>query len=168
MEDAPQTASAPQRDARVDFFRGLALLFIFVDHIPENYFEQFTLHNFGFIDAADVFVGLAGYASFLAYAKVVDKRGWSVGLGRVVRRIRTIYLAHIVILVGCIVVLIVAADRTELPIYESLLDLGPFLDDTVGAFRRALTLAHQPAYLDIRPLYVVLLRWFPVLLCLFR
>jgi hypothetical protein len=168
MEDAQQAAPTSQRDARVDFFRGLALLFIFVDHIPENYFEQFTLHNFGFIDAADVFVGLAGYASFLAYAKVVDKRGWSVGLGKVARRIRTIYLAHIVILVACIVVLVVAADKTERPIYESLLDLGPFLDDTVGAFRRALTLAHQPAYLDILPLYVVLLLWFPVLLWLLR
>jgi len=36
MEDAQQAAPTSQRDARVDFFRGLALLFIFVDHIPEN------------------------------------------------------------------------------------------------------------------------------------
>jgi len=65
-------------------------------------------------------------------------------------------------------VLVIAADRLEKPIYENLLDLGPFLDDTAGAFRRALTLVHQPAYLDILPLYVVLLMWFPILLWLLR
>jgi OpgC protein len=42
-----------QRDARVDFFRGLALVFIFVDHIPGNALGHFTLRNFGFADAAD-------------------------------------------------------------------------------------------------------------------
>jgi len=161
-------APARERDARVDFFRGLALLFIFVDHIPENYFELFTLHNFGFIDAADVFVGLAGYASFLAYAKVIDRAGWAAGMAKVARRIRGIYLAHMAVLVACVFVLVVATDNLEKPIYENLLDLGPFLDDTVGAFRRALTLVHQPAYLDILPLYVVLLMWFPVLLWLMR
>jgi hypothetical protein len=49
-----------ERDARVDFFRGLALLFIFIDHVKENALQSLTMQNFGFADAADVFVALAG------------------------------------------------------------------------------------------------------------
>jgi hypothetical protein len=161
-------APARERDARVDFFRGLALIFIFVDHIPENFFEQFTLHNFGFIDAADVFVGLAGYAAFLAYTKTFDGPGWGAGLAKVARRIRGIYLAHTAVLIACVAVLVIAADRLESPIYENVVDLNPFLEDTAAAFRKVLTLVHQPAYLDILPLYVVLLMWFPILLWLLR
>jgi len=41
-----------QRDVRVDFFRGLALIFIFVDHIQENVLQYVTMQNFGFADAA--------------------------------------------------------------------------------------------------------------------
>jgi hypothetical protein len=33
---------------------------IFVDHIPGNVLSLVTLHNFGFSDAAEVFVLLAG------------------------------------------------------------------------------------------------------------
>ena len=31
------TSSGAQRDLRIDFFRGLALLFIFVDHVPTTW-----------------------------------------------------------------------------------------------------------------------------------
>src|SRR5262245_62216950 len=60
---------AQARDARIDFFRGLALIFIFIDHIPGNAFANVTLTNFGFADAAEIFVLLAGYAAFLAYRR---------------------------------------------------------------------------------------------------
>ncbi len=57
------------RDPRIDFFRGLALIFIFWDHVPHNPLGQITLRNIGFSDAAEVFVFLAGYAAILAYGK---------------------------------------------------------------------------------------------------
>jgi len=41
------------RDHRIDFFRGLALIFIFWDHVPHNPLGQITLRNFGFSDAAE-------------------------------------------------------------------------------------------------------------------
>ena len=40
------------RDLRLDFFRGLALFLIFVDHIPDNTLSYFTLPSIGFSDAA--------------------------------------------------------------------------------------------------------------------
>lgn len=41
------------RDPRIDFFRGLALIFIFWDHVPHNPLGQITLRNIGFSDAAE-------------------------------------------------------------------------------------------------------------------
>ena len=61
------------RDPRIDFFRGLALIFIFWDHVPHNPLGQITLRNLGFSDAAEVFVFLAGFASVMAYGKVLQR-----------------------------------------------------------------------------------------------
>jgi len=88
------TIAPPGRDARVDFFRGLALMFIFIDHVKENALQYVTMQNFGFADAAEVFVALAGYASFLAYTRVFDRQGWWAGLVKIASRISKLYLAH--------------------------------------------------------------------------
>jgi hypothetical protein len=157
-----------ERDARVDFFRGLALIFIFIDHVQENVLQYATMQNFGFADAADVFVGLAGYASFLAYTRVFDGQGWGAGLMKVGKRVSTLYLAHVVFLVACVAALVVAALFLDNPIYQDVLDLEPFFDEPLRTLRKALLLTHQPAMMDILPLYVVLLLWFPVLLLLMR
>lgn len=45
-----------ERDLRLDFFRGLALFSIFVDHVPNNLVAQFTLQSAMFSDAAEVFM----------------------------------------------------------------------------------------------------------------
>ena len=73
------------RDHRIDFFRGLALVFIFWDHIPGNPLANLTVRNFGFSDAAEIFVFLAGYAAVLAYGKVARRDGWLVACVRILR-----------------------------------------------------------------------------------
>jgi hypothetical protein len=157
-----------ERDARVDFFRGLALIFIFIDHVQDNVLQYATMQSFGFADAADVFVALAGYASFLAYTRVFDGQGWGAGLVKVGKRIGTLYLAHILFLVACVAALVVAALFLDNPIYQDILDLEPFFNEPMRALRKALLLTHQPGMMDILPLYVVLLLWFPILLLLMR
>ncbi len=52
-----------QRSLEVDFFRGVVLLVIAVDHISGSVLSNFTLHKFAFCDSAEVFVFLGGYAS---------------------------------------------------------------------------------------------------------
>ena len=59
------------RDHRIDFFRGLALIFIFWDHIPHNPLAELTVRNFGLSDAAEIFV-------FLAPAPVRSRMGLPV------------------------------------------------------------------------------------------
>ena len=58
-EDVMSIASSPsamERDLRLDFFRGLALFCIFIDHLPDNILREFTLQSVMFSDAAEVFI----------------------------------------------------------------------------------------------------------------
>ena len=84
------TASIGQRrlprDSRVDALRGIALLMIFIDHVPGNLLSQVTMRNFGFSDAAEMFVLLAGFASMVAYGGSFARDGMVVGLRRVLLR----------------------------------------------------------------------------------
>lgn len=82
------------RDLRVDFFRGLALWWIFADHIPDNWIARFSLQNFALCDATEVFVLLAGYAAGLAYGRSMDRHGWVFAGADVLKRAWTLYVAH--------------------------------------------------------------------------
>ena len=48
--------SSRGRDLRVDFFRGLALWWIYTDHVPGDVLSKYSLQNFALCDAAEVFV----------------------------------------------------------------------------------------------------------------
>src|SRR5258708_7206672 len=67
------------RDLRLDLVCGLANWFIFLDHIPHNAVNWITPRNYGFSDAADLFVFVSGYAASIVYAKMVLERGFIVG-----------------------------------------------------------------------------------------
>jgi hypothetical protein len=83
----PASVIASKRDPRIDVLRGIALLMIFVDHIPGNTLGLVTLHNFGFADAAEVFVLLAGMSSMFAYGRVFERDGALGGLRRIIWRV---------------------------------------------------------------------------------
>jgi hypothetical protein len=67
------------RDPRLDFFRGLAMLIIFVAHVPGNSWTDFIPARFGFSSAAEMFVFCSGCASALAFGSVYVRRGWRIG-----------------------------------------------------------------------------------------
>ena len=91
------------RDSRVDALRGLALLMIFIDHVPGNLLSLVTLRNFGFSDAAELFVLLAGFSSMVAYGGSFDRDGVAVGLRRVLLRCLRIYLFQAMLLLMVLV-----------------------------------------------------------------
>jgi hypothetical protein len=169
MDDCLQKFPSKEhdRDIRVDFFRGAALILIFIDHIPGNMFARFTLTNFGFADAAEIFVLLAGIGAFLAYAKAFAE-GSGTGLVKVGLRIRDLYAAHLLVLVVCVAGLAIVARAFQNPVYFEHVNLIPFNDDPAGAIWRALLLVYQPGYLNILPLYIALLAWAPLLFWLMQ
>ena len=153
----------PVRDARIDVIRGLALLIIFINHMPGNVFAAYTPHNFGFSDAADAFVLLAGISATLAYGSLIDRQGLAFGLRRIFARVRTLYVAHIVVFLMVCGIVIAAVTWTDNPLYIEAINIQPLFSRTAAAFLDVLTLQYQPNYLDILPLYIVLLALYPVI-----
>src|SRR3954463_12323199 len=87
------------RDKRLDLVRGLAIWFIFLDHIPNNAVNWITLRNYGFSGAADLFVFVSGYVAAVVYAKMMLERGFVIGATRIFKRVRQLYAAYVVLLV---------------------------------------------------------------------
>jgi hypothetical protein len=155
--------AAPGRDARIDVIRGLALLVIFINHIPGHAAAAWMPHNFGFSDAADAFVLLAGVSATLAYGRVIDRKGLAVGAVKVAARIWNLYIAHLALFIIVCGVVATAVTRTQNPLYIEAINIQPFFNDTLTALGAMLTLTYQPNFLDILPLYIVLLALFPLI-----
>src|ERR1700745_3984830 len=84
-------ATPAKRIDGIDFWRGLALLMIFIDHLPETVFQHVTQQNFGFSDAAELFVFLSGVSVALAYGTRFFEGETVVAVRAVLRRAFTLY-----------------------------------------------------------------------------
>jgi hypothetical protein len=156
--------ASANRDLRLDFFRGVALLLIFIDHVSGNRFAAITLQQMGFADAAEVFVFIAGMSGVYAYRKVILSKGFVEGSRAVFARMRTLYLAHVAMVAGVLVFALAAHFYgTGFDIIRKL-GLQPLLDDPLEGMVRLPVLAYLPHYLDILPLYVVLLATLPLII----
>ncbi len=138
--------------------RGLALLMIFIDHIPNNFLINVTMHNFGFSDAAEVFVLLAGFSSVMAYGRVFERDGTRSGLRRILLRLGRLYLFQIGLLL--ITLVVVLAWTTYYNLQPTI--VAPILNKPVTGLAHALALHAVPSYLDILPLYILLFAAFPL------
>lgn len=156
------------RDTRIDVARGLVLLVIFINHMPGNLLSKYTPYHFGFSDSSEVFVLLAGISATLAYGKLLDTQGWLVGLLSLLSRIWTLYVAHLLLFLIVCGVVFFAVVHTQNPLYVELINIQPFLSDPVNALLDVLRLTYQPTFLNILPLYMVLLALFPLLYGLAR
>jgi hypothetical protein len=157
-------AAAPARDLRLDFFRGLSLFFIFVDHIPENLLSYFTLHSIAFCDAAEVFIFISGYTAALVYGTSLKRNGPLLAIAQIYRRVWQLYVAHVFLFVIFVAEVSYTLIAVQSPMYTEELGVGDFLKEPHIAIIRALVLQFQPPFLDILPLYIVLLGTFPLVL----
>jgi hypothetical protein len=161
-----EAAPKPTRDLRLDFFRGLSLFFIFIDHIPENALAYFTLRSVAFNDAAEVFIFISGYTAALVYGRSLAANGPLFATAQIFRRVWQLYVAHIFIFVIFTAEVSYAILVVQNPIYTEEMGVADFLQEPHLAIIRALMLAFQPTFLDILPLYIVLLATFPLVLIL--
>ena len=153
-----------QRDLRLDFFRGLSLIFIFIDHIPYNVLSYFTLQSNTFFDAAEVFIFISGYTAALVYGRRLAAKGAIYATAQIWRRAWTLYVAHIFLFVLFIAEVSYTAATFQNPMYNDEMRVAEFLDEPHVAIVQALLLRFQPAFLDILPMYIVLLLIFPAVL----
>src|SRR5246127_5180316 len=153
-----------QRDLRLDFFRGLALIFIFIDHIPENVLSYFTLQAVQFYDAAEVFIFISGYTAALVYGRTLAERGASYATAQALRRAWQLYVAHIFLFMIFIAEVSYIVTTFNNPMYNEEMRVADFLEEPHIAIIKALTLQFQPTFLDILPLYIILLLTLPIML----
>lgn len=156
------------RDLRLDFFRGLALIFIFIDHIPGNTLSYFTLGSVGFSDAAEVFIYISGYTAALVYGRTILRQGPVFATAQIYRRVWQLYVAHVFLFVIFTAEVSYTVWTFKNPMYSDELRVGDFLAEPHIAIIKALLLQFQPTFLDILPLYIVLLASFPLVLLLLR
>ena len=155
------------RDLRLDLFRGLALWLIYLDHIPQNVVNWVTIRNYGFSDAAEIFVFISGYTAAFVYGRAAHDRGMIVATARVWRRAWQVYVAHVFIFVIFMAeVSYLTTSVIENPLYSEEMRVFDFLQQPGEALFQALILKFQPNFMDVLPLYIVLLLAFPAVLWL--
>jgi len=160
--------STRERDLRLDFGRGVALIIIFIDHVPENPLSNWTLRNFAFCDAAEVFVIISGMASYLAYGSLLDRSGFRECIRAVARHWLQIYKAHLLLFSAVAAFVLVASRYFSGADYTDSLKLNWLVQDPASAIFSAVTLSYLPRLLDILPLYLILLGIAPVMLYLIK
>src|SRR3569833_2679152 len=85
VEELPEL-KGPGRDLRIDACRGIALWCIFLDHVPNNIGSWLTLRNYGFSDAAEMFMFVSGVTCALAYGAAWSREGWTGVIRRTQQR----------------------------------------------------------------------------------
>jgi hypothetical protein len=156
------------RNTVIDFWRGLVLVVIFVNHIPGNLLEYLTPRNYGFSDAAEAFIFISGLSVALVYYPKLPQGDVLGVVRRCFRRSFELYRMHL-ILTGVAIALfsigyVISEDATLIEAHGRNMVFG----DTARGITGILLLGHQLGYFNILPLYIALMLWAPVAMVLMR
>ncbi len=160
----PLPVVSAERDLRLDLFRGVALWLIFLDHIPGNILNWFTIRNYGFSDATEIFIFISGYTAAFVYGRAMRERGMLIASARVLRRAWQIYVAHIFLFTIFMAEIAYVAATFDNPLYAEEMNILDFLKQPDVTIFQALLLKFKPVNMDVLPLYIVLLLLFPPML----
>ncbi|MFZ4805756.1 MAG: OpgC family protein [Hyphomicrobiaceae bacterium] len=141
----------------VDFWRGLALIMIFIDHVPGSVFAGFTLQNVAICDAAELFVFLAGCSLSVATGGPRQPDPPSRVVFRLLSRAIELYRAQLVLTLLALALLAMAALLLSNPLYVEWNNAGSIFYDPMRGLVGVVLLTHQLHFVDILPLYIVLL-----------
>ena len=161
-----------ERDSRIDFIRGFFILMMCVDHfgfllqtIGNNAAAKvYTYNSIGWSSGAEFFVFFSGYVIAIVYSKTLAARGfWRLQL-RAAHRGWELYVRNglVFLLVLALVPLLFSGDAKLL--HATQLDVAA--DYGVGAILAFMRLAYMPTYLEVLPLYMVLMAVAPAFLLL--
>jgi hypothetical protein len=145
----------------VDFWRGFALITIFVDHIPGLFYSSYTIANFSISDAADLFVFLAGWSLRLMGEGRGEPRPIRDVMLRLFGRALELYAAQVLITMIAIALLAWSAIELDNPLLLQWHNADAVFNDPVPTHIGLALLTHQLGYFDILPLYVVLMLMAP-------
>jgi len=152
----------------IDFWRGVALVMIFINHVPGIWFENWTTRNIGTSDSAELFVFLAGFS--LRY--LADSRTENLTTPRLFMRLEgrafTIYAAHILTTVLALALLATAAVLLQTNLILTWHNAQAFFQDPAPTIIGIAAVSHHLGYFDILPLYIALMSMAPFIVLLHR
>src|ERR1700742_2230935 len=157
-----------ERELRLDLFRGLALWLIFIDHLPPNILTWFTIRNYRFSDATEIFIFISGYTAAFVYSRAMEDRGFIVASARIFKRVWQIYVAHIFLFMIYLAEISYIATSFDNPLYAEEMGILDFLKQPDVTIVQAMLLRFRPVNMDVLPLYIVLMIFLPVILWLMR
>lgn len=157
-----------QRELRLDLFRGLALWLIYIDHVSPDILTWGTIRNYGFSDAAEIFIFISGFTAALVYGRAMFESGILIGTARVLQRAWQIYTAHLLlflVLIGEIAYVTAVSDKS---FYIQEMEVADFFNEPGQVMIQVLLLRFRPLNMDVLPLYIVLMSFLPLVLILAR
>jgi hypothetical protein len=163
------TLASGQRELRLDLFRGLALWLIYIDHVSPDLLTWFTIRNYGFSDAAEIFIFISGFTAALVYGRATFESGIVIGTARIMRRVWQIYTAHLLLFLVLMAEIAFVTSISEKPaFYIQEMEVGEFFKQPGSEMIQALMLRFRPLNMDVLPLYVVLMAFLPLILLFAR
>jgi hypothetical protein len=164
-QDTFQAAHELDRDLRLDACRGIALWFVFLNHIPGNVCSWLTMSRYGFSDTTEIFMFISGVTCALAYGRVVHRYGWYAAASHTLRRSWEIYVAFLTTIIAIVVVVYWSGnddfvDRTNIRF---------LLEQPGTGFSHAAILQYRPVNTDVLPTFIIFhLLFAPLLWLLFK
>jgi hypothetical protein len=153
------------RDLRLDACRGIALWFVFLDHIPDNLCSWLTLLHYGFSDTTEVFMFVSGLTCALADGAVQRCDGWWAVVSHTLRRGWEIYMAFLTLILGLVILVHFAGDGQ----LADEVNIKVLLQQPGTTLAHAAILQYRPVNTDVLPSFVVFhLMFAPLLWCLLR
>lgn len=156
------------RNLQLDFFRGLALMIIFINHMPGNPWFAYTPSRLGPSDSAETFVFLSGFAAALAFGRSFSQTGIALGSIRVLYRCGQIYFAHILLFILMTSLFLCMNQLSFIHVQWQLDNLAYFFEQTPEAILALMSLKYVPNFINILPMYCVIMLWLPIVWTLSR
>ena len=155
-----------KRNHQLDFFRGLLLIIITIDHalIWNNVIRRFTCEFIGWVSAAEGFVFLSGLTAGIVYTHKANEKDSKFLSKLSLKRAFTIYRNHIALFAFiCATVLLSPLIREHWGEAYAPLASQPLRSIITGSL-----LVYQPLYLDILPMYAIFILLVPICIRLFQ
>ncbi|WP_414709249.1 OpgC family protein [Rhizobium sp.] len=152
------------RDTRLDVLRALALITIFINHVPGQFFEHLTTKNFGFSDGAEAFVLISGISVGLAYGTRFKPGNRLLIAWKAVKRAFTLYTAHMITTFITLVLFISGAWIFRQVGLLCEVNILAVLMNPARGIQALLLLGHQIGYNNILPMYGALFLMLPLML----
>src|SRR3974377_1887595 len=139
-----------QRELRLDLFRGLALWLIYIDHVSPDLLTWLTIRNYGFSDAAEIFIFISGFTAALVYGRATFESGIVIGTARVLRRVWQIYTAHLLLFLVLMAEIAYVVAVSEKPaFYIGEMEVADFFKEPGPVMIQTLLLRFRPLNMDV-------------------